>query len=173
MSEVKDLRDQARSLHSLAQDAIEKGETEQAKNMAADAVAKIEKAAELEGAEKQMKVLTEKLETRVQEVPVASTDVAKYNPDDTTAKTKADYKPATYIQGLPESAQPRWVFDQMGSNLQEIARFKTNAFVEWMKYKSDRDFDNNAAPDIKKAMQESDDAEGGYGTEMPPVLVTA
>jgi HK97 family phage major capsid protein len=95
-------------------------------------------------------------------VPVADTDIAAYNQDDSTRRTKSDYKPASWVKGLPASSQPMWVQDQMGQNQQDDARVTTDAFHKWMRSPSEDMFWKTASPDEIKAMQEDTDAEGGF-----------
>jgi len=160
--EIKELRESANGLLSLAKEALEKGEVDQGNKLMADFSEKIAKADELEAAQSKLKALTGELNRPVNEIPVASTDVAKYDPNDTTAKTKANYKPATWVKGLPAHAQPMWVQEQMGDNLKEEARVQTDTFVKWMQSPSEDVFWKTATPDEVKAMQEDTDAEGGY-----------
>ena len=160
--DIKELRESANGLLSLAKEALDKGEVDQGNKLMADFSEKMLKADELEAAQSQLKALTGELNRPVNEIPVASSDVAQYDPNDTTAKTKANYKPATWVKGLPAHAQPMWVQEQMGDNLKDEARVQTDTFIKWMKSPSEDVFWKAATPDEVKAMQEDTDAEGGY-----------
>ena len=160
--DIKELRESANGLLSLAKEALDKGEVDQGNKLMADFSEKMLKADELEAAQSQLKALTGELNRPVNEIPVASSDVAQYDPNDTTAKTKANYKPATWVKGLPAHAQPMWVQEQMGDNLKDEARVQTDTFIKWMKSPSEDVFWKTATPDEVKAMQEDTDAEGGY-----------
>ena len=90
-------------------------------------------------------------------IPVTSNDVAVYNAMDTTARIKNDYKPASWVKGLPAMAQPLWVQDLCGDNVKNEARFMTDTFIKWMRSPSDDMFWKTASPDEVKAMQEDTD----------------
>ena len=161
--ESKELRDAAKTLVTQAEKAIENGDAEQCEKLIAEATENISKADALDTAKSNVKHLTDMWgEDMVQKIPVASEDVKVYNPDDSTRKIKANYKPATWIKGLPAAAQPLWTQEQMGDNLKDEAKIQTDAFLTWMQAPSEDYFWKNANPDFIKAMQEDSDAEGGY-----------
>ena len=148
------MREHAGYLATKAQEALDRGEVEESQKLIVDAQEEMQKADEIDAAQSQLKALKGDFNKPVNTVPVASTDVKEYNPNDTTAKTKADYKPATWVKGLPAHAQPMWVQEQMGDNLKEEARVQTDTFIKWMKSPSEDVFWKTATPDEVKAMQE-------------------
>ncbi len=159
----KDLRDDAKSLVTQAEAAITSGEAEQAEKLVAEAKGKIATADSLDATASEVKHLTDMWgDDGVQRVPVASEDVKLYKANDTGAKTKADYKPATWVKGIPAMSQPLWVQDVMGDNLKEQAEFQKDAFIQWMTAPSTDVFYKTASSDVLKAMQEDTDSEGGY-----------
>ena len=157
-----EMRGEAEALVAKAETVLQEGDVEQFNNMINDARSKMAKANEIDEAQKELKALKGDLSKPLNTVPVASTDVAKYDPNDTTAKIKGNYKPATWVGGLPAHAQPLWVQEQMGDNLKEIAKVQTDTFTKWMRSPSEDIFWKTATPDEVKAMQEDTDAEGGY-----------
>ena len=114
--DTKSLREEAGALLTLADEKIKSGDVEQADKMLEDAKAKMEKAESIDQAASKMKALSGEFNKPVNNVPVVSTDVAKYDATDTTSRTKADYKPASWVKGLPAMAQPMWVQEKMGDN---------------------------------------------------------
>ena len=158
----KEMRESAGALLAVAQSELEKGELETFERMFTEAEATMVKADEIDSATSRMAALKGDFNRPLNAVPVTSNDVAVYNPTDTTSRLKMDYKPASYIKGLPAMAQPLWVQDQMGENLKDEARFMTDTFVKWLKSPSDDMFWKTASPDEVKAMQEDTDAEGGF-----------
>jgi len=160
--ESRDLRDQATALVTMAGTELEKGETEAADRMIDQAQEMIQKADSIDATATRMKALQGDFERPLNTVPVTSNDVAIYDPTDSTSRTKADYKPASFVKGLPAMAQPLWVQEQMGDNLKEEARFMSDTFIKWMKSPSDDVFWKTASSDEIKAMQEDTDAEGGF-----------
>jgi len=127
-----------------------------------DAKAKMLEADSADAASSELKKLQGEFQKPVNTVPVASKDVAAYDADDTTASIKADYKPATWVKGLPAMSQPTWVQEKMGSKQKEEAQFMTDTFVKWMRSPSETMFFKEASLSEAKAMQEDTDAEGGY-----------
>ena len=160
--DTKSLREEAGALLTLADEKIKDGDIEQADKMLEDAKAKMEKAESIDLAQSKIKALSGEFNKPVNNVPVVSSDVAKYDADDTTSRTKADYKPASWVKGMPAMAQPMWVQEQMGDNQKAEAEFQKNTFVKWMTAQSQEMFYKTATPDELKAMQEDTDAEGGY-----------
>jgi len=156
------MRKEAKALLLRAQEVLKDGDVEQVDRLHDDAKAKMELATRIEKSEEKVKALYGDFNQPMNEVPIASKDVEKYNPDDTTKRTKADYKPQTWVKGLPAMAQPMWVQEQMGDNVKDYARFQRDTFLKWMKAPSEVAFQMSATPDEKKAMQEDTDAEGGF-----------
>ena len=159
---TKEMREEAHAIVKNAESVLESGDVEQFTNMISDAKEKMEKADQIDAARRELKAVEKAFSSPVNDIPVVSSDVAKYDPNDTTAKIKGDYKPASWVKGLPAHAQPLWVQKQMGDNLKEEARVQTDTFVKWMKSPSEDVFWKTATPDEVKAMQEDTDAEGGY-----------
>jgi HK97 family phage major capsid protein len=122
----------------------------------------MEKADQIDQAASQVRKLRGEFNQPLNSIPVTSNDVAIYDPMDSTARIKGDYKPASFIKGLPAMAQPLWVQEQMGDNVKDEARFMTDTFIKWMRSPSDDMFWKTASPDEVKAMQEDTDAEGGF-----------
>ena len=160
--DTKSLRQEAGALLTLADEKIKEGEVEQAEKMLEDAKVKMAKADSIDQTESKAKVLRGDFNKPVNSVPIASNDVAVYDPNDTTTRTKADYKPASWVKGLPAMAQPLWVQEKMGDNQKAEARFQTDTWEKWFKAPSEAMFFKNATPDETKAMQEDTDAEGGF-----------
>ena len=156
------MREHAGYLATKAQEALDNGKIEESQKLIIEAQEEMQKADEIDSTASQLKALKGDFNKPVNTVPVASTDVKEYNPNDTTSKLKADYKPATWVKGLPAHAQPMWVQEQMGDNLKDEARVQTDTFIKWMKSPSEDVFWKTATPDEVKAMQEDTDAEGGY-----------
>jgi HK97 family phage major capsid protein len=158
----RQLREEANALVERAEHALEEGKIDEMDRIIEDAKSKMETADAMDKAASDLQVLKGEFSRPMNTVPVASRDVENYNPADTTATMKADYKPATWVKGLPAMSQPMWVQDQMGPNIKEQARFQKDTFVKWMKAPSEQAFWKNATPDETKAMQEETDAEGGF-----------
>ena len=160
--DTKEMRQQATALGVMAQRSLEEGDIESTVRMTEEVGALMEKADQADAAAKNLKALQGELNRPMNEIPVTSSDVSVYDPNDTTSRLKMDYKPASYIKGLPAMAQPLWVQEQMGENLKNEARFMTDTFVKWLRSPSDDMFWKTASPDEVKAMQEDTDAEGGF-----------
>ena len=156
------MRQQATALGVMAQRSLEEGDIESTVRMTEEVGALMEKADQADAAAKNLKALQGELYRPMNEIPVTSSDVSVYDPNDTTSRLKMDYKPASYIKGLPAMAQPLWVQEQMGENLKNEARFMTDTFIKWLRSPSDDMFWKTASPDEVKAMQEDTDAEGGF-----------
>ena len=155
--ETKEMRDQAAALLDQAQTAIDQGELETFQRLAAEAQATMEKADQIDAAASQVRKLRGDFNRPLNTIPVVDTDVAVHNPMDTTAKIKGDYKPASWVKGLPAMAQPLWVQEQMGDNVKAEARFMTDTFTKWLRCPSDDLFWKTASSDEVKAMQEDTD----------------
>ena len=151
------VREHAQYLLTKAQEALDGGDHEQANKSFEEARAEMVKADSIDEAKANIDTLQADFRQPVNTVPVASKDVESYNPDDTTAKTKADYKPQSWVKGLPSVAQPLWVQEQMGTNLKDQAKFQKDTFTKWMTAPSQEMFFKNATPDEIKAMQEDTD----------------
>jgi len=156
------MRESAGALLAVAQSELEKGELEAFERIVTEAEATMAKADEIDSAKSRMDALKGDFNRPLNAIPVTSNDVSVYDSTDTTSRTKMDYKPASYIKGLPAMAQPLWVQEQMGENLKDEARFMTDTFVKWLRSPSDDMFWKTASPDEVKAMQEDTDAEGGF-----------
>jgi len=151
---TKILREEAQALAEQAQVALGKGDLDEMNRLAEDAEAKMTSADAMDAGASRLKALTGDFNRPMNNVPIASEDVKVYDSNDTTAQTKADYKPQSWVKGLPAMAQPMWVQDQMGPNIKEHARFQTDTFIKWMKAPSEQAFWKTATPDEAKAMQE-------------------
>jgi len=130
--------------------------------LADEAQTSMAKADEADAAASQVRKLRGEFNRPLNSIPVTSQDVAIYDPMDSTARIKGDYKPASFIKGLPAMAQPLWVQEQMGDNVKDEARFMSDTFVKWLRSPSEDMFWKTASPDEIKAMQEDTDAEGGF-----------
>ena len=159
---TREMREQAAALLSVAETELEKGEVDTFNRMITEAQEKMEQADIFDQAASKVAVLKGDFNRPLNTVPIADKDAAIYDPLDTTSRTKNDYKPASWVKGLPAMAQPIWVQDQMGENLHDEARFMTDTFTKWMRSPSDDIFWKTASPDEVKAMQEDTDAEGGF-----------
>ena len=151
------MREQAAALLSVAETELEKGEVDTFNRMLTEAQEKMEQADTYDQAATKMAALKGDFNRPLNAIPVTSNDVAIYNPTDTTARIKGDYKPASFVKGLPAMAQPLWVQEQMGDNVKDEARFMSDTFVKWMRSPSDDMFWKTATPDEAKAMQEDTD----------------
>jgi len=160
--DTKELRSQAGALLDQAQTAMDQGEMDTFRRLVDEAQVTMTKADEIDAAASQVRKLRGEFNQPLNVIPVTSSDVAIHNAMDTTARTKGDYKPASWVKGLPAMAQPLWVQEQMGDNVKDEARFMTDAFIKWFRSPSDDMFWKTASPDEIKAMQEDTDAEGGF-----------
>jgi HK97 family phage major capsid protein len=160
--DTKELRAEAGALLDQAQVAISEGEIETFQRLADEAQATMEKADQVDAAASQVRKMRGDFNRPLNNIPVTSQDVAIYDPMDSTARIKGDYKPASFIKGLPAMAQPLWVQEQMGDNVKDEARFMTDTFTKWLRSPSEDMFWKTASPDEIKAMQEDTDAEGGF-----------
>ena len=159
---TREMREQAAALLSVAETELEKGEVDTFNRMITEAQEKMEQADIFDQAATKMAALKGDFNRPLNTVPIADKDAAIYDPLDTTSRTKNDYKPASWVKGLPAMAQPIWVQDQMGENLHDEARFMTDTFVKWLRSPSEDSFRMSASLDELKAMQEDTDAEGGF-----------
>ena len=155
--DTKELRSQAGALLDQAQVAMDQGEMDTFRRLVDEAQVTMTKADEIDADASQVRKLRGEINQPLNSIPVTSNDVAIYNPLDNTARTKGDYKPASYIKGLPAMAQPLWVQEQMGDNVKDEARFMPATFIKWMRSPSDDMFWKTATPDEAKAMQEDTD----------------
>ena len=155
--DTKEMRNQAGALLDQAQTAIEQGELDTFQRLAEEAQSTMEKADAADAAASQVRKLRGEFNQPLNSIPVTSQDVSIYDPMDSTARIKGDYKPASFIKGLPAMAQPLWVQEQMGDNVKDEARFMTDTFVKWLRSPSDDMFWKTASPDEAKAMQEDTD----------------
>ena len=162
MTTTYETRQEANALLVQAEKALDEGNIESFDAMITDAQAKMAQADSVDQAASQLKALKGEFNRPVNTVPIADKDAALYDPNDTTATTKASYKPASWVRGLPAMAQPLWVQEQMGKTEKEHAQFQTDTFMKWMRSPSDDVFWKTASADETKAMQEETDAEGGF-----------
>jgi len=160
--DTKELRSQAGALLDQAQVAMDQGEMDTFRRLVDEAQVTMTKADEIDAAASQVRKLRGEFNQPLNAIPVTSNDVAIYNAMDNTARIKSDYKPASWMKGLPAMAQPEWVLDLCGDNIKDQAQFMTDTFVKWMRSPSDNVFWKTASPDEVKAMQEDTDAEGGF-----------
>ena len=160
--DTKELRSEASVLVESAAGYYASGEIEAFNRTITEAEQKMAQADEMDAAATRLKALRGDLSQPLNNIPVTSNDVAIYNPLDKTASIKSDYKPASWIKGLPAMSQPEWVLDLCGDNVKDEAQFMTDAFVKWFRSPSEDMFWKTASPDEIKAMQEDTDAEGGF-----------
>ena len=159
---TREMKEQALALLNRSSDLLLEGNVDGSQKMTANARALMEKAEATEQHLEVVNKLQDDFGRTVNQVPVTSNDVKNYNPNDTTASIKADYKPQTWIKGLPAMAQPTWVQKQAGDNIKEQIKFQTDAWQKWFRAPSEDAFKMSATPDEMKAMQEDTDAEGGF-----------
>ena len=159
---TKEIRQEANALLVKAEAALSDDNVEGFEGMISDAQGKMEQADKIDQAASQLKKLQGEFQTPVNTVPIADKDVSAYDPSDSGARNKASYKPSSWVKGMPASAQPIWVQEQMGLTQKEEARFQTDTFVKWLRSPSDDVFWKTASTDEVKAMQEETDAEGGF-----------
>jgi len=164
MEKINELREEARKALVDAGQFIESGEIDSAKKAKEDAVAKIEKANELQSEADSLKTLSGDFNKPTNAVPQAKEEAKLYNPADNGKDYRNDYKPATWVKGLPAAVQPKWVRDQMGSNLKDEENFYKDTWVKWFRDRSPNanKFFQTASADELKAMQEGTDSEGGF-----------
>ena len=158
--DTKELRSQAGALLDQAQTAMDQGEMDTFRRLVDEAQVTMTKADEIDAAASHVRKLRGEFNQPLNAIPVTSSDVAIYNAMDTTARIKSDYRPASWVKGLPAMAQPLWVQDLCGDNIKDEARFMTDAFIKWFRSPSEDMFWKTASPDEIKAMQEDTDAEG-------------
>ena len=156
------IREEAGALLNQAETALTDGKVEEFGKMVEDAKAQMEKADSIAQAASQLKALQGEFSRPVNTVPLASKDVAAFDADDTTATTKASYRPSSWVKGLPAMSQPVWVQEKMGTTEKEHAQFQTDTFVKWLRCPNDNVFFKTASPAEIKAMQEDTDNVGGY-----------
>lgn len=155
--DTKELRNQAGALLDQAQTAMDQGEMDTFRRLVDEAQVAMTKADEIDAAAAQVRKLRGEFNQPLNAIPVTSNDVAIYNPLDTTASIKSDYRPGTWVKGLPASSQPMWVQEQMGQNQKDEARITSDAFMKWMRSPSEDLFWKTASAEEQKAMQEDTD----------------
>ena len=160
--DTKTIREEAKALLTLADEKIKEDDIEQANKLLEDAQGKMAKADSIDQTESKAKILRGDFNKPLNSVPIASNDVAVYDPNDTTRRTKADFKPSSWVKGMPAMAQPLWVQEKMGDNLKAEAKFQMETWEKWFRSPSEAMFWKNATVDEAKAMQEDTDAEGGF-----------
>lgn len=159
---TREIRKEAGALLQQAEAALTDGDLEKVEAISSDAQAKMAEADRIDKAASDIKKLQGEFQQPTNTVPVASKDVAAYDADDNTAKTKGSYRPSSWVKSLPAMAQPLWVQEQMGDTEKEHAKFQTDTFTKWLRSPSDNVFWKTATPDEVKAMQEDTDTEGGF-----------
>jgi len=159
---TKEIRQEANALLVNAEASLGEGNVEAFEKQIVDAQAMMAQADKVDAATSQLKVLQGEFQKPVNTIPVADKDIAVYDPGDTTHRTKANYKPSSWVKDMPAMAQPIWVQEQMGITQKDEARFQTDTFVKWLRSPSDDMFWKTASADEVKAMQEDTDAEGGF-----------
>ena len=164
MDKVNELRDSARSILVTANEAIAKGDVEAASKARQDAIAQMEQAEQIQNEADQLKTLSGDWNKPTNSVPVTGEEAKTYNAADEGKEYRNDYKPQTWVKGLPAAVQPTWVRDQMGANLKDEARFYQDTWSKWFRDRSPNaaKFFQTASTDELKAMQEGTDAEGGF-----------
>jgi hypothetical protein len=148
------MKERAWALLRRSGELLHDGDIEESEKMTSDAQGLMEKAEATERHAEKVNKLENDFGQTVNQVPVTSNDVKNYNPNDTTASIKADYKPQTWIKHLPAMAQPTWVQKQSGDNIKEQIKFQTDAWQKWFRAPSEDAFRLSATPDEMKAMQE-------------------
>ena len=159
---TKDIRQEANALLVNAETSLSEGNVEAFETQIVEAQAKMEEADKIDTAASQLKALKGDFNKPLNSVPIASNDVAVHDPNDNTARTKASYKPASWVKGMPAMSQPLWVQEIMGITEKEEAQFQTDTFTKWLRSPSDDVFWKTATAQEVKAMQEETDAEGGF-----------
>ena len=159
---TKEIRQEANALLVNAEASLGEGNVEAFEKQIVDAQAKLEEADKIDTAASQLKALKGDFNKPLNSVPIASNDVAVHDPNDNTARTKASYKPASWVKGMPAMSQPLWVQEIMGITEKEEAQFQTDTFTKWLRSPSDDVFWKTATAQEVKAMQEETDAEGGF-----------
>ena len=123
MDKVNELRDSARSILATANEAIQSGDIEAASKARQDAVEQMEKAEQIQNEADALKTLSGDWNKPTNSVPITGEEAKTYNAADEGKEYRNDYKPQTWVKGLPAAVQPTWVRDQMGANLKDEARF--------------------------------------------------
>jgi HK97 family phage major capsid protein len=159
---TQEIRKEANALLVQAESSLKDGNVDQFEKMISDAQTKMADADKIDAASSQLKALQGEFGKPTNTVPIADKDVAAYDASDTSRRTKADYRPSSWVKGLPAMAQPLWVQEQMGITQKEHAQYQTDTFVKWLRSPSDDVFWKTASTDEVKAMQEDTDAEGGF-----------
>ena len=164
MDKVNELREEARAGLTTAENFLKEGEVDSFKKAKADAIEKIEKADVIEQELGSLEVLTGDFNKPTNSVPLSIDEAKLYNPADEGKDYRNDYRPATWVKGIPAAVQPQWVRDQMGDNLKEEETYYKDTWTKWFRDRSPnaQKFWQLASSDELKAMQEGTDAEGGY-----------
>ena len=157
---TSEIRKEANAILTNAEASLTDGNVEEFERQIADAQSKMADADKIDQAQSQLKTLKGDFNRPLNTVPIADKDVAVYDPNDSTSRIKASYKPASWVKGLPAMAQPLWVQEKMGVTEKEQADFQTDTFIKWMRSPSDDVFWKTASLDEVKAMQEDTDSEG-------------
>ena len=164
MEKINELREEARKALVDAGQFIESGDAEAAQKAKEDAIAKVEKANELQDTADQIKTLSGDFNKPTNSMPASQEEAKLYNPADNGKDYRNDYKPASWVKGLPAAVQPKWVREQMGHNLKEEENFYKDTWTKWFRDRSPnaQKFFGTASSDELKAMQEGTDSEGGF-----------
>ena len=80
------MREHAGYLATKAQEALDNGKIEESQKLIIEAQEEMQKADEIDSTASQLKALKGDFNKPVNTVPVASTDVKEYNPNDTTSQ---------------------------------------------------------------------------------------
>ena len=178
MAEIKTLHDEAQAAFAqaeqlyaqavAAEDLSERRELlEQMKRARQDGVDKDELAKGLQSELDTIKRLKGEMNKPVNHLPATTQEMEKYDPNDTGAKTNADYKPPSWVQQIdgrpvPAAVQPKWVREQMGDNLKDQAEHYKQTWLQWFRAKTGDSFLQTADSRQLQAMEEGTDAEGGF-----------
>jgi hypothetical protein len=148
------VRQEAGAYLAKAEEALVEGKIDEYEKLKEEALSSIATAEAIDKAASDLKVLKGEFNKPTNTVPLASKDVAAYDPDDNGARNKASYKPASWVKGLPAMAQPLWVQEKMGATEKADAQFQIDTFATWLRAPSENMFWKTATPDQVKAMQE-------------------
>ena len=131
------MREEAGATLAKAEEAINAGNVDEGLALREEAVSKMDQAKKMDEAMADIALQKKEFSAPVKELPVASTDVEKYDPKDQTNKIKADYKPRTWVKGLPAAAQAIITQDQMGDNQKEEAEVYKSMWYKYMTAKTE------------------------------------
>ena len=166
-TETTKMRDEAHALTLKAQASLDEGEVESSLAFSKEAEELLAKADERDTAEQQIAVLqadTRDLDQTRTEVSPQDREVKMIKAEETRhgAKYSPDYRPESYIKGLPAACQPKYVMDFAGENVHAEAQAYTDAFRMWTSKSTNEQFNREAPAWAVKQMVEGTDADGGY-----------